>query len=235
MPPSGLPDAYLDGGEDPLGWILRRFARGRGPFTTDEAARRFGLEPERVEELLARARSTSCAASCGPAAPSASGATPTSSGGSAAPAWRGCGRRSSPPTRARSAASSRLAGSRPARDAPRGARSAPGPLAPGGALGERRAAAARARLPAGLARPADRVRRGRLGGCGPRARRALLPGGRAALGRPARCRRPRARRTRRSARRSRAGRSSGSTSSARPASRARSRFPRSGTSSGPAR
>jgi ATP-dependent Lhr-like helicase len=53
MPPSGLPDAYLEGGEDPLGWILRRFARGRGPFTTEEAARRFGLEPERVEEALA--------------------------------------------------------------------------------------------------------------------------------------------------------------------------------------
>jgi ATP-dependent Lhr-like helicase len=52
MPPSGLPDAYLDGGEDPLGWILRRFARGRGPFTTEEAARRFGLVPERVEALL---------------------------------------------------------------------------------------------------------------------------------------------------------------------------------------
>jgi ATP-dependent helicase Lhr and Lhr-like helicase len=53
MPPSGLPDAYLEGGTDPLGWMLRRFARGRGPFTTEEAARRFGLEPERVEEALA--------------------------------------------------------------------------------------------------------------------------------------------------------------------------------------
>jgi ATP-dependent Lhr-like helicase len=53
MPPAGLPDAYLDGGEDPLGWILRRFARGRGPFTTAEAARRFGLEPGRTEALLA--------------------------------------------------------------------------------------------------------------------------------------------------------------------------------------
>ncbi|HXV96498.1 MAG TPA: DEAD/DEAH box helicase [Gaiellaceae bacterium] len=52
MPPSGLPDAYLDGGDDPLGWILRRFARGRGPFTTEEAARRFGLEQERTEALL---------------------------------------------------------------------------------------------------------------------------------------------------------------------------------------
>jgi ATP-dependent Lhr-like helicase len=53
MPPSGLPDAYLDAGDDPLRWILRRFARGRGPFTTDEAARRFGFEPERAEEALA--------------------------------------------------------------------------------------------------------------------------------------------------------------------------------------
>jgi ATP-dependent Lhr-like helicase len=26
MPPAGLPDAYLEGGDDPLGWILRRFA-----------------------------------------------------------------------------------------------------------------------------------------------------------------------------------------------------------------
>jgi ATP-dependent Lhr-like helicase len=52
MPPAGLPDAYLDGGDDPLGWILRRFARGRGPFTTEEAARRYGLEPGRVEALL---------------------------------------------------------------------------------------------------------------------------------------------------------------------------------------
>jgi ATP-dependent helicase Lhr and Lhr-like helicase len=52
MPPSGLPDAYLEGGDDPLGWILRRYARGRGPFTTDEAARRFGLEPERMEAAL---------------------------------------------------------------------------------------------------------------------------------------------------------------------------------------
>jgi ATP-dependent Lhr-like helicase len=53
MPPSGLPDAFLDGGDDPLRWILRRFARGRGPFTSDEAARRFGLERDRIELELA--------------------------------------------------------------------------------------------------------------------------------------------------------------------------------------
>jgi ATP-dependent helicase Lhr and Lhr-like helicase len=53
MPPAGLPDAYLEGGEDPLAWVLRRFARGRGPFTTAEAAARYGLSLEDAEEKLA--------------------------------------------------------------------------------------------------------------------------------------------------------------------------------------
>jgi ATP-dependent helicase Lhr and Lhr-like helicase len=53
MPPAGLPDAYLEGGEDPLAWILRRFARGRGPFTTAEAAERYGLAVEDLEARLA--------------------------------------------------------------------------------------------------------------------------------------------------------------------------------------
>jgi ATP-dependent Lhr-like helicase len=53
MPPAGLPDAYLEGGQEPLGWILRRFARGRGPFTTAEVAARYGLAPEAAEEQLA--------------------------------------------------------------------------------------------------------------------------------------------------------------------------------------
>jgi ATP-dependent Lhr-like helicase len=52
MPPAGLPDAYLEAGEDPLAWILRRFARGRGPFTTAEAAARYGLSLEDAEEKL---------------------------------------------------------------------------------------------------------------------------------------------------------------------------------------
>jgi ATP-dependent Lhr-like helicase len=52
MPPAGLPDAFLEGGDDPLGSVLRRWARGRGPFTTQEAARRFGLAPERAEAIL---------------------------------------------------------------------------------------------------------------------------------------------------------------------------------------
>jgi len=53
MPPAGLPDAYLEGGEDPLAWVLRRFARGRGPFTTAEAAARYGLSLADAEEQLA--------------------------------------------------------------------------------------------------------------------------------------------------------------------------------------
>jgi ATP-dependent Lhr-like helicase len=52
MPPSGLPDVFLESGEDPLGGLLVRFARGRGPFTTGEAADRFGLERDRAESKL---------------------------------------------------------------------------------------------------------------------------------------------------------------------------------------
>jgi ATP-dependent helicase Lhr and Lhr-like helicase len=52
MPPSGLPVAFLEGGEEPLAGLLMRFARGRGPFTTAEAAERFGLAAERAEEEL---------------------------------------------------------------------------------------------------------------------------------------------------------------------------------------
>ncbi len=41
-----LPDAFLESGEDPLGFLLVRFARGRGPFTTAEAVARFGPNAE---------------------------------------------------------------------------------------------------------------------------------------------------------------------------------------------
>jgi ATP-dependent Lhr-like helicase len=54
MPPGGLPDAFLEAGEDPVGFVLVRYARGRGPFTTTEAAERYGLEAVRMEEALAR-------------------------------------------------------------------------------------------------------------------------------------------------------------------------------------
>jgi len=60
MPPSGLPDAFLEGGDGSLRQLVLRFAKGRGPFTTDDACSRFGrdvggilVELER-EELLVR-------------------------------------------------------------------------------------------------------------------------------------------------------------------------------------
>ena len=34
MPPSGLPEAFLESGDEPLGSLVARFARSRGPFTT---------------------------------------------------------------------------------------------------------------------------------------------------------------------------------------------------------
>ncbi len=44
MPPSGLPDAYLEGGPDSLRQLVLRYAKGRGPFTTDQANERFGRD-----------------------------------------------------------------------------------------------------------------------------------------------------------------------------------------------
>jgi ATP-dependent Lhr-like helicase len=49
MPPSGLPDAYLEGGIDSLRGLVARYARGRGPFTSGEASAWFGVD---VEPLL---------------------------------------------------------------------------------------------------------------------------------------------------------------------------------------
>ncbi len=60
MPPSGLPDVYLEGGERPLRALVVRYAKGRGPFTTAQANKRFGIDVESVlhelerEELLVR-------------------------------------------------------------------------------------------------------------------------------------------------------------------------------------
>jgi ATP-dependent Lhr-like helicase len=54
MPPSGLPDAFLEPGDDPLGGLLVRYARGRGPFTTAEAVARFAIAFERAEAELGR-------------------------------------------------------------------------------------------------------------------------------------------------------------------------------------
>ncbi|MGA9762517.1 MAG: crosslink repair DNA glycosylase YcaQ family protein, partial [Gaiellaceae bacterium] len=52
MPPAGLPDVFLEPVTDALGSLVRRYARGRGPFTTAEVARHFALEPAAAEEIL---------------------------------------------------------------------------------------------------------------------------------------------------------------------------------------
>ncbi len=44
MTPSGLPDAYLEGGPDSLRQLVLRYAKGRGPFTTEQANERFGRD-----------------------------------------------------------------------------------------------------------------------------------------------------------------------------------------------
>ena len=62
MPPSGLPDAFLETTEPEtaLRQLVQRWARGRGPFTTAEATGRFGVDVEHIlraleaEELLVR-------------------------------------------------------------------------------------------------------------------------------------------------------------------------------------
>jgi len=60
MPPSGLPDSFLEGGPESLRQLVLRYARGRGPFTTAEANDRFGRDLAGVlaalehDELLVR-------------------------------------------------------------------------------------------------------------------------------------------------------------------------------------
>jgi ATP-dependent Lhr-like helicase len=53
VPPGGVPDVFLEPVERPLRSVLRRFAKTRGPFTTAEAADRFGLEHGRIDAELA--------------------------------------------------------------------------------------------------------------------------------------------------------------------------------------
>jgi ATP-dependent Lhr-like helicase len=54
MPPGGLPEAFLDGGEEPLVSLVSRYAKGRGPFTTREASARYGIDVEPVLRELER-------------------------------------------------------------------------------------------------------------------------------------------------------------------------------------
>jgi ATP-dependent helicase Lhr and Lhr-like helicase len=49
MPPGGLPETFLEGGDDSLRELVLRYAKGRGPFTSAQANERFGRD---VEPLL---------------------------------------------------------------------------------------------------------------------------------------------------------------------------------------
>ncbi len=51
-PPAGVPDAFLEPVENPLELLVRRFARHRGPFLTNDLANRFGLRPAQVLPVL---------------------------------------------------------------------------------------------------------------------------------------------------------------------------------------
>ena len=183
QPPPGVPDAFLGPTAAALDGLLARWARTHGPFLSPEPARRWGLPVGIVEDALGRllAPGRSCAASSGPAAPSASGATRRSSASSAAARWPGCGARSSRSSRRRSArflpawqgvaapARRRRSGGAAlprhgrARAARRGRRPARRRADPGLGPRARRPAGPGPRLPAAPARRARRARRGGLG------------------------------------------------------------------------
>ncbi|MQM26283.1 ATP-dependent helicase [Glycomyces albidus] len=52
--PAGIPGAFTEPVDDPLGDLLARYARTHGPFTTAEAAARFGLGTAVAEHALRR-------------------------------------------------------------------------------------------------------------------------------------------------------------------------------------
>ena len=52
--PPGLAGVFLEPTDRPLFELLRRYARTHGPFTTADAASRFGLAPSQIEPVLRR-------------------------------------------------------------------------------------------------------------------------------------------------------------------------------------
>ncbi|WP_229790483.1 DNA glycosylase AlkZ-like family protein, partial [Mycetocola manganoxydans] len=52
--PIGVPDAFIEPVADPLGDLIARYARTHGPFTTQEAADRFGLGSAIAQHTLVR-------------------------------------------------------------------------------------------------------------------------------------------------------------------------------------
>ena len=187
MPPGGLPDAFLTGTDptDALQQLVLRFARGRGPFTTEEANARFGRDltavlvalervapfarrapPGRQRARVVRSRRAAAPAPCVPRRAPSRGRAGRAAGARALPAV--------------------VARNRPQGHAPRGARAAASAAAPGRTLGGGCPAAPRARLPARASRRALRNRRGGLGRSGAGPCRAVLPRRRGGT-RPGRC------------------------------------------------
>ena len=56
--PVGVPEAYLEATADPLGDLVARYSRTRGPFTSAAAAERFGLGVYVVDQALKRLAAT---------------------------------------------------------------------------------------------------------------------------------------------------------------------------------
>jgi ATP-dependent Lhr-like helicase len=54
MPPGGLPEVFLEGGDASLEQLVLRYARGRGPFTRAQANERFGRDVEPLLRKLER-------------------------------------------------------------------------------------------------------------------------------------------------------------------------------------
>ena len=236
MPPSGLPEVFLESEPDPLQSLVARYARSRGPFTTGEANDAF-----RPRRRAGAARPRAGGEARPRRAPAGRDGARVVRPRRPPPAAPRVARRAAQGGRAGRAGDARalpaeLARRRPQGDASRGARAAPGAVAARLALGVGGAAAPGTRLPAGAPRPAVRDRRGRVGRRGPRPGRALLPRGRLGSrdGRRAPPL-PRERLTTAFARRWPAAPSSGSTCSRAPASSPSPHCPRCGISSGRAR
>ena len=156
-PPGGLPAAFLEDVPDALTQLVRRYARHPRSVHDRRSARALrGRRRGRAARARARRR-RSCAASCAPAAASASGAIPRSCAGCAGLRWPCCARRSSRSTSARSRGSCRRGrastATRPAGAGVERLREVLVPLQGAGAagrgLGARRAAAAGRRVLSG--------------------------------------------------------------------------------------
>ena len=178
MPPGGLPESFLVPVDDALERILLRYARAHGPFTTRDVASRYAREPAEVEALLAglEARDLLVRGELRPGGVEREWCDPD--------VLRRIRRASLAVLRRQVEPAERqalgrflpvLARDRPQGDAARGARPAAGARAPGRALGDGDPAPAGPRLSARLARPALRLRGGRVGRRRPRPRRAVLP------------------------------------------------------------